>query len=648
MSSYRYEERGKSHANGHRLRDDVRYLNKDEEPRGGREGRGDGFRRSSRGGNFNFSHTSATYEPEVERHIHVTRHNDTLIVRIPNDHYQPDPNGKPNINRRGQGSNNNNISNNNNGTIGGVRPSQGPLRASMRNSNNDGQNQPRPRFETSERHRNRPFREYSDNTPYWKSEGSGYNGGQPRQGSVGSRGIFNSAWVSVEGSRNLGGRRSGKHNDGVDGGSRGMRRRGGGGGGGDNVVVSFRVPENEHQNDRDNKMGDRSHHSNRGGFHRRGSMRGSRSCGGRGGRGAGFSSRGHDDNRPTSKLEDDDHTPELEKQDNAVNPEDSNSTDEDKYQLNVDMKTFTVTDPLISDPILTVPLSAWSKGDLVCVSSQQTDETSQSEEISDGGMKITSGPPTKEPEISKTESEDGDPLEASDERVVHFKSTKFGQFREKELTGMLTTVVTAAEKILPFREIYPRHKVAETHEKISRIDIYRDGEEAQTSNPAPKIVRFEDEGKQEPDITEGTSTPEKQVSNSAQAPIESEKENNVVNVEELGGSLEKEDLEVSQEIEEFKVEMEQKPILIDPNQPEKSDGEETEQNPTPVSPTQSSQPNDSTNQESVEEGVTSFVSVVTNNNQSPSVPSGSDESNKSTAPKTNSVSVKKNENALMD
>ncbi|VUZ54623.1 unnamed protein product [Hymenolepis diminuta] len=583
MSSYRYEERGKSHANGHRLRDDVRYLNKDEEPRGGREGRGDGFRRSSRGGNFNFSHTSATYEPEVERHIHVTRHNDTLIVRIPNDHYQPDPNGKPNINRRGQGSNNNNISNNNNGTIGGVRPSQGPLRASMRNSNNDGQNQPRPRFETSERHRNRPFREYSDNTPYWKSEGSGYNGGQPRQGSVGSRGIFNSAWVSVEGSRNLGGRRSGKHNDGVDGGSRGMRRRGGGGGGGDNVVVSFRVPENEHQNDRDNKMGDRSHHSNRGGFHRRGSMRGSRSCGGRGGRGAGFSSRGHDDNRPTSKLEDDDHTPELEKQDNAVNPEDSNSTDEDKYQLNVDMKTFTVTDPLISDPILTVPLSAWSKGDLVCVSSQQTDETSQSEEISDGGMKITSGPPTKEPEISKTESEDGDPLEASDERVV-----------------------------------------------------------------APKIVRFEDEGKQEPDITEGTSTPEKQVSNSAQAPIESEKENNVVNVEELGGSLEKEDLEVSQEIEEFKVEMEQKPILIDPNQPEKSDGEETEQNPTPVSPTQSSQPNDSTNQESVEEGVTSFVSVVTNNNQSPSVPSGSDESNKSTAPKTNSVSVKKNENALMD
>ncbi|VUZ54629.1 unnamed protein product [Hymenolepis diminuta] len=338
MSSYRYEERGKSHANGHRLRDDVRYLNKDEEPRGGREGRGDGFRRSSRGGNFNFSHTSATYEPEVERHIHVTRHNDTLIVRIPNDHYQPDPNGKPNINRRGQGSNNNNISNNNNGTIGGVRPSQGPLRASMRNSNNDGQNQPRPRFETSERHRNRPFREYSDNTPYWKSEGSGYNGGQPRQGSVGSRGIFNSAWVSVEGSRNLGGRRSGKHNDGVDGGSRGMRRRGGGGGGGDNVVVSFRVPENEHQNDRDNKMGDRSHHSNRGGFHRRGSMRGSRSCGGRGGRGAGFSSRGHDDNRPTSKLEDDDHTPELEKQDNAVNPEDSNSTDEDKYQLNVDMK----------------------------------------------------------------------------------------------------------------------------------------------------------------------------------------------------------------------------------------------------------------------------------------------------------------------
>lgn len=77
-----------------------------------------------------------------------------------------------------------------------------------------------------------------------------YLGGQPRQGSGGSRGIFNSAWASAEGSRNLGGRRSGRHNDGVDGGSRGMRRRGGGGGGGDNVVVSFRVPENEHLNDR--------------------------------------------------------------------------------------------------------------------------------------------------------------------------------------------------------------------------------------------------------------------------------------------------------------------------------------------------------------------------------------------------------------
>lgn len=114
----------------------------------------------------------------------------------------------------------------------------------------------------------------------------------------------------------------------------------------------------------DNKMGDRSHHGIRGGFHRRGSMRGSRGGGSRGGRGAGFSSRGHDDNRPTSKLEEDgtlipplrksvkwvmsysicilfyllDHTPELEKQDSAVNPEDSNSTDEDQYQLNVDMK----------------------------------------------------------------------------------------------------------------------------------------------------------------------------------------------------------------------------------------------------------------------------------------------------------------------
>ncbi|KAM3186746.1 hypothetical protein ACTXT7_003716 [Hymenolepis weldensis] len=199
-------------------------------------------------------------------------------------------------------------------------------------------------------------------------------------------------------------------------------------------------------------------------------------------------------------------------------------------------------------------------------------------------------------------------------------------------------------------------------------------ENIHSSDEAPKIVRFEDEEKQELDVTEGTSTPgkqiveitekskeseKKQVSNSAQVPIESEKymESNVVNVEELGGSLEKEDLEVPQEFEKIKenalqesikeepkpvlaTEMEQKPTLVDPNQPKKPDDEETEQNPPPVDPIQSSKPNDNTNQESYEEGVTSLVSAVTDNNQSPSVPSGSSEPIKPTAPKTNCVRQK--------
>ncbi|VDO04372.1 unnamed protein product [Rodentolepis nana] len=419
MNSYRFEERGKSHANGHfsRFREDVRHMNKDEEPRAVREGRSEPFRRSGRGANFNFNHT-ATYEPEVERHVHVTRRKENLIVRIPNDHYQMDLNGKPNVNRRGQGNNNSNISNGNSGTISGVRPNQGPLRSSMRNSNNDGQNQPRPRFETSERHRNRSFREYSDSGPDWKPDGSGYNGG--------SRGMFNSAFVSSDWNRNLGGRRSGRYNDGADGGSRGMRRRGGGVGG-DNGFIPFRVSESDYQNDRDNRMGDRSHHGARGGFNRRGSIRGSRNGGSRGARGGGFSSRAHDNNQSACKPEVDDHTSELDKQNCIVNPEDSNSTDDDQYHLNVDMKTFTVTDPLISNPILTVPLSVWSKDDLSCISFQQTDGNLQSE-TSDSGLNIMSEPLATEPEIPKTELEDRVTLEVSDERSKLEEKVKVRHF----------------------------------------------------------------------------------------------------------------------------------------------------------------------------------------------------------------------------
>nr|CDS25691.1 expressed protein [Hymenolepis microstoma] len=520
MSSYRFEERGKSHPNGHfnRYREDVRLLNKDEEPRVGREGRGDTFRRSGRGSNFNFNHTT-NYEPEVERHIHVTRRKENLIVRIPNDHYQMDLNGKPNVNRRGQGNNNSNINNGNNGTISGIRPNQGPLRSSMRNSNNDGQNQPRTRYETSERHRNRSFREYSDNGPDWKPDGSGYSGG--------SRGMFNSAFVSADWNRNLGARRSGRYNDGADGGSRGMRRRGGGGGGGDNGFISYRVSENDYQNDRDNRMGDRSHHGGRGSFNRRGSIRGSRIGGGRGGRGGGFSSRAHDNDQSSYKPEVDDHTSELDKQDGVVNPEDSNSTDDDQYHLNVDLKT---------------------------------DDNLQSE-MPDSGLNIKSEPLATEPEISKMELNDRVTLEVSDER-------------------------------------------SKLEEKVK----------------IPKNVHFEDEEKRELPDTEGTSAPEiikiteeskqseeNQGSESSDPPIESEEE---------------QCLEVPEESEEFKEEIEQNPIPVDPSQSEKPDVGETEQKFTPVDSIQPSTPDDNTNHES-DARDTPFVSAITDESQNLSVPSES-------------------------
>lgn len=61
-------------------------------------------------------------------------------------------------------------------------------------------------------------------------------------------------------------------------------------------------------------------------------------------------------------------------------------------------QTFTVTDPLISDPILTVPISSWSKDDLVCVVSGQVDDVQHAdvnpgqandrEEHIDGGLNI--------------------------------------------------------------------------------------------------------------------------------------------------------------------------------------------------------------------------------------------------------------------
>ncbi|KAL5968229.1 hypothetical protein TSMEX_004084 [Taenia solium] len=61
-------------------------------------------------------------------------------------------------------------------------------------------------------------------------------------------------------------------------------------------------------------------------------------------------------------------------------------------------QTFTVTDPLISDPILTVPISSWSKDDLACVVFGQVDDVQHAdvnlgqandrEEHIDGGLNI--------------------------------------------------------------------------------------------------------------------------------------------------------------------------------------------------------------------------------------------------------------------
>ena len=44
-------------------------------------------------------------------------------------------------------------------------------------------------------------------------------------------------------------------------------------------------------------------------------------------------------------------------------------------------QTFTVSDPLISDPILTVPITSWSKDDLIYINSKQVDDEDASKEI---------------------------------------------------------------------------------------------------------------------------------------------------------------------------------------------------------------------------------------------------------------------------
>ena len=45
-------------------------------------------------------------------------------------------------------------------------------------------------------------------------------------------------------------------------------------------------------------------------------------------------------------------------------------------------QTFTVMDPLISDPILTVPLTSWAKDDLICICPKQVGDAQQGDEDS--------------------------------------------------------------------------------------------------------------------------------------------------------------------------------------------------------------------------------------------------------------------------
>ncbi|KAL5968228.1 hypothetical protein TSMEX_004083 [Taenia solium] len=333
MSSYRHEERAKSHTAGARMRDDVRFASKGEDSR-----RFDGPRRL-RGG-----YTSHPYEMENERVVHCNRYNDGLIVRVPNDLCH-NPNASS-TSRRGQSGNH----------------PQASVRSNFKSANSgyptEALNQSRNRFETSGKQRSLSFREGLGNVPEpsmlpleWKPDASRISmeyrsQAKTRQhGNVGRRGMSSTSRASGELDRSSGGRRGGGVGGASNGGGR-MRRRGGGSGG-DDATASFRVPDNESAHDQGYQTGEKP----RGGFHQRGKTRGFRSAR-RGG-----SRRGAINGHLGSKNEVEDSAPGVGEHGNSENPEDSNSTDDDQYRLTVDLKvcfSFTFSFELFIQALLTI------------------------------------------------------------------------------------------------------------------------------------------------------------------------------------------------------------------------------------------------------------------------------------------------------
>ncbi|KAL5108178.1 hypothetical protein TcWFU_009346 [Taenia crassiceps] len=317
MSSYRHEERTKSHTAGSRMRGDVRFASKDEDSR-----RFDGPRR------LRDKYTNHPYEMENERIVHRNRYNDGLIVRVPNDLCH-NPNA-PLTSRWGQD----------------INHPQASLRSSFKSANNghptDAPSQPRIRFETSGRQRSLSYREELTNIPEpsmlpldWKPDASGISmdyrvQAKIRQrGKAGRRGMSSTPRTSCDWDRSSGGRRGG--------GGRGVSNRGGrmrrrGGGDGDDATASFRVSDYESAYDQDNQVGDRP----RGGLRHRNKMRSFRSAR-RGG-----TRRGAIDVHCGSKNEVEDYACDVGEHRNSENLEDSNSTDDDQYRLTVDLKVDNV------------------------------------------------------------------------------------------------------------------------------------------------------------------------------------------------------------------------------------------------------------------------------------------------------------------
>ncbi|KAM7542781.1 hypothetical protein Aperf_G00000008586 [Anoplocephala perfoliata] len=621
MSSYRYEERAKSHANGPRLRDDVRLANNDNEPRSGGGSHGDGYRR----GRGAFS--SHSYDPEAEREVRLNRHNKSLTVHVSNNFYQ-DPNSASSSNRRGHGNNNNGAS--------GTR-SQGPLRSSLRSSTNgystDGRNQHRIRFDTSERKRNRSFREYSDNSvshAEWKPDASGIpmdsrHNGQSRQ-NVGNRGGFNSSWSSGDWNRNSGPRRSGRRNEGArgdDGGFR-VRRRGGSGG-----SFSFRGPEDENTNDRDNR-------SRTGGLRRRGSMRGSR--GGR--RGVG-SYRGTANTPFSSKHEEDgnnyDENPNLDKPAGTENPEDSNSTDDDQYHLSVDMKAHSESaaeneleipkadaeSATVSEALDEQPSNEEQKDDDDDTSENSSQMKSNSDDDDDGG----------DDDDDDNDSDEESPDEAGGEEVEishdsHLEeeeeATGDSNVAEQGLEPCHENVVESEpsnEAVTSDVHLAAENSATEIHKETIAGSLLESSETEPHKEMVQNDIYQSEKEESHPDTLEGAHKDADSDNSKEDVALKHEEE--AKEVEEENSSTEEPKDATS---EEANTTNEKKDAAVVAAKEFKQSKEETEQKVTPPDPlAQSTEPDGNTTNGDSGEGDVSVKSIAAEDNQNSSAQNGTGE-----------------------